>query len=94
MANTNKLVEGINDGKGTFGKLTQDQAFAQKLDDTVGNLDAILKGLNEGKGTIGQLMQNRSVYDNADRAMDQAAQLLKGIRENPKKYLSIKLNIF
>jgi phospholipid/cholesterol/gamma-HCH transport system substrate-binding protein len=87
-------VEGINNGKGAMGKLTQDQAFAQKLDETITNLDSIVKGLNEGKGTLGQLMVNRSAYDHADQTMEQAGLLLKGIRENPKKYLSIKLHIF
>jgi phospholipid/cholesterol/gamma-HCH transport system substrate-binding protein len=94
VVNTNKLVEGVNNGKGALGKMTQDPEFAKKLDDTVGNLDNILKGLNEGKGTLGQLMVNRSVFDHADQTMDQAQQLLKGIRENPKKYLVIHMKIF
>jgi phospholipid/cholesterol/gamma-HCH transport system substrate-binding protein len=87
-------VEGINQGKGTFGKLTQDPAFAQKLDDTISTLDTILKGLNEGKGTMGQLVVNRSLYDNADSTMSEASKLVADIRKDPKKYLVIHMKIF
>jgi phospholipid/cholesterol/gamma-HCH transport system substrate-binding protein len=68
--------------------------FANKLDETLTNLDALLKGINEGKGTMGQLVQNRSLYDHTDQTMDEAQQLVKAIRENPKKYLVIQLKVF
>jgi phospholipid/cholesterol/gamma-HCH transport system substrate-binding protein len=94
VANTNQLVGRINEGKGAFGKLSSDPAFAQKLDDTVTNLDAILKDIHEGKGTLGQLAQNRSLYDHTDQTADQAQQLLKSIRDDPKKYLVIHMKLF
>jgi phospholipid/cholesterol/gamma-HCH transport system substrate-binding protein len=88
------LTSQINAGHGTLGKLAKDPAFAQKLDDTVSNLDGILKSINEGQGTMGQLVQNRALYDHLDQSADQAQQLIKGIREDPKKYLVIRLKIF
>ena len=84
----------INSGKGALGKLVKDPAFAQKLDDTVTNLDNILKSINAGKGTAGQLVQNRALYDHLDQTADQAQQLIKSIREDPKKYLVIRMKLF
>ena len=93
-ANANQLVAQINAGNGTLGKLAKDPAFAQKLDDTVTNLDNILKSINAGQGTAGQLVQNRALYDHLDQTVDQAQQLIKSIREDPKKYLVIRLKLF
>jgi phospholipid/cholesterol/gamma-HCH transport system substrate-binding protein len=94
VTNVNQLLAEINQGKGALGKLSKDPAFAQKLDDTVGQLDAILKDIHEGKGTLGQLAQNRSLYDHTDQTADHAQQLLKDIRQDPKKYLVIRLKLF
>ena len=77
-----------------LGVMAKDQAFANKLNDTISRLDNILKGLDEGKGSLGQMVQNRSLYDHADQTLDQAQQLVKSIREDPKKYLVIRLKIF
>ena len=81
-------------GNGAVGKLIKDPAFAQKVDDTVTNLDNMLKSINSGKGSAGQFLQNRALYDHLDQTADQAQQLIKGMRENPKKYLVIQLKLF
>jgi phospholipid/cholesterol/gamma-HCH transport system substrate-binding protein len=87
-------VAEINAGKGSFGKLAKDPAFAKKLDETVTRLDSILTSVDEGKGSLGQLVQNPSLYNHADQTLDQTQQLVKSIREDPKKYLVIRLKVF
>ena len=81
-------------GKGSLGKLTKDDALAQKLDNTITKLSALTDRLEAGEGTAGKLFKDPSLYNNADQMLIETRQLVKSIREDPKKYLTFKVKVF
>ena len=74
--------------------LIKDPAFAQKLDDTVTNLDTLLANVNNGKGTLGQLATNEETAKNLNKLLTSSTTLVEMIRADPKKYLTIHMKIF
>jgi phospholipid/cholesterol/gamma-HCH transport system substrate-binding protein len=88
------MMDDINAGKGTIGKLTKDEELAKKLDNTISKLSDLTTALEAGQGTAGKLFKDESLYNNANQMLVETQGLIKAIRENPKKYLSIKLHIF
>ena len=77
-----------------MGLLFKDQAMANKLNDTVTQLDTMLNGINAGKGTVGQLVTNKEAYDNLNVLLKNASELAVMLRTDPKKYLTIHMKIF
>lgn len=90
----NRMMTQIDQGKGTLGMLAKDEAFRHKVNSTVANLQSILQRADEGKGTAGKLLQDPSLYNHSDQTVVEMRNLLAAVRQNPKKYLSIRLNIF
>lgn len=74
--------------------LAKDQAFRDKLNATIGNLQSISHSLAAGEGTTGKLLHDPTLYDNTNRSVLELRRLLTAIRANPKKYLVIRLKIF
>jgi phospholipid/cholesterol/gamma-HCH transport system substrate-binding protein len=94
MANIKKVSETINSGKGTIGRLVEDDELAKKLDITITKLSELTSELEAGQGTAGKLFKDETLYNNANQMITEASALVKAVKENPKKYLSIKLHIF
>jgi phospholipid/cholesterol/gamma-HCH transport system substrate-binding protein len=89
-----KIAADLNAGKGTAGKLLKDDALAKQLQGTIGRVDTLLDKINSGQGTLGQLVVNPQMYESLNGASRELNEFLKAFRANPKKYLSIKLELF
>jgi phospholipid/cholesterol/gamma-HCH transport system substrate-binding protein len=59
------LVDDINQGKGTLGKLAKDEALYNETMLSMANLREILQKMNRGEGTIGKLINDDSFLKNA-----------------------------
>ena len=94
IVNLKKVSDDLQEGKGTAGRLLKDEELAKKIDTTMTKLAALTSDLEAGRGTAGKLLKDESLYNNANQMLEETQGLIKAIRENPKKYLSIKLNIF
>ncbi len=90
----NTILTNLNAGKGTAGQLLTSNKMATQISTTLGKVDMTLDKVNSGQGTIGQLLVNPALYDAATGTTRELHGLLKDFRANPKKFLSIKLNIF
>jgi phospholipid/cholesterol/gamma-HCH transport system substrate-binding protein len=88
------LIADLNAGKGTAGKLLKDDQLHQRLDALVTKLNTTLDKVDNGQGTLGQLVVNPQLYQELNGATREFQGLAKDIRANPKKFLSIKLNLF
>jgi len=84
----------LSAGKGTAGRLLNDEELANKINTTMTKLADITSELQAGQGTAGKFLKDESLYNNANQMLTESRDLLKAFRENPKKYLSIKLHIF
>ena len=88
------LVSNLNAGKGTAGKLLNDDGLHNRLVATLDRLNSTLDKVNGGQGTIGQLMVNPQLYDSATGVSRELNSLLADVHKNPKKFLTIRLTLF
>ena len=88
------LVADLNAGKGTAGKLLKDDALHQRLDGLLTKLNTTIDKVDNGQGTLGQFVVNPQLYQELNGTTREFQALAKDIRANPKKFLSIKLNLF
>ena len=89
-----QLVADINAGKGTAGHLLKDPVLGQRLDDLVAKFNTTIDKINSGQGTLGQLATNPQLYDALTGATREFQSLAKDMRANPKKFLTIRLQLF
>jgi phospholipid/cholesterol/gamma-HCH transport system substrate-binding protein len=61
-----RLVDTLNEGKGTVGMLLNDPEVAKKLVSTIDNLQTLSKNLSTGKGSVGKLINDPELYDHAN----------------------------
>jgi len=102
------LTADLRDGKGSAGKLLKDdkfyddaQAAIAKFNSMSTHLDAILADAQAGKGTVGKLITDETLYNslnqtanNVNTFTSEGTKLLYDFRQNPKKYLTIKFELF
>jgi phospholipid/cholesterol/gamma-HCH transport system substrate-binding protein len=90
----NTMLADLNAGKGSAGQLLKDDKLARQFSTTLDKVNVTIDKVNAGQGTIGQLLVNPALYDSATGATRELHEFLKDFRANPKKFLSIKLNLF
>jgi phospholipid/cholesterol/gamma-HCH transport system substrate-binding protein len=59
------VVDQINAGQGTVGKLVKDDALYRQTTGSMSNLNQILTKVNNGQGTIGKVVNDQEFYKNA-----------------------------
>jgi phospholipid/cholesterol/gamma-HCH transport system substrate-binding protein len=59
------LVDGINQGKGTLGRLAKDEKLYSETTVAMSNLREILEKLNRGQGSVGKLLNDDTFLKNA-----------------------------
>ena len=57
LAQVNKVVDGINSGKGTLGQLAQNPAAYDDARQVLGDVHKLLADINAGQGTVGKLLK-------------------------------------
>lgn len=94
MASLQHTADAVNAGQGALGALMTNSPTSDKLKDSLSRMDALLTDLQNGKGTAGKLMNDPALYNNLNQLSTETRSLIQAIRTNPKKYLTIHLNIF
>jgi len=94
VAQANSLFDGINQGRGTLGKLATDSQFYDRANDVVDRFDKISTRMADGQGTLGKLSTDPTLYNNLSDSSKSMKDFLTEFKKSPKKYLTIKLNIF
>lgn len=56
------IVSDIHGGRGTLGKLVEDQSVYNHLDATIGHLDQVTTSIQQGQGTLGKLVASDELY--------------------------------
>lgn len=79
-ADVQDLIEGVQEGKGTLGKLlTDDQAY-KHLNSILAKGDEIATNVQSGRGTVGKLMMKEEMADKVESAIDQLNTILADLR--------------
>jgi phospholipid/cholesterol/gamma-HCH transport system substrate-binding protein len=74
------LIEGVQEGKGTLGKLlTDDQAY-KHLNSILAKGDEIATNVQSGRGTVGKLLMKDEMADKVESAIDQLNTILADLR--------------
>ncbi len=94
MENISSITHRINTGKGTLGKLSKDAQLYEELYRSVEQLAHFMEDIEKGKGTLGQLAQNERLYQNLNQVSSEVMKLIYDFRQNPKKFLTIKFELF
>jgi phospholipid/cholesterol/gamma-HCH transport system substrate-binding protein len=94
LSNGNAVLGDVRAGKGTLGKLATDETLYNKLRDTSSNLSEATSKLNKDNNTVGKIFNDPQLYDNLTNLSSEMRSLIADFRKNPKKFLTIKLNLF
>lgn len=94
LTNSNGLLASVRNGQGTVGKLFTDDTVFTNLRDASTNIKDLTGKMNNGQGTFGKFFTDQQLYDNMTGLTGDMRLLIGDFRRNPKKFLSIKLNIF
>jgi len=62
------IVDQVQKGKGTIGKLMNDPTLYNNLNDTTSKLDTMVTSIQEGQGTAGKLVASDELYKKLDAA--------------------------
>ena len=97
----NVMIADINAGKGTLGKLIKDEqiyndarAAIARFNTTAERIDNMVAAAQRGEGTVGKLMTDDTLYSNVNQLSSEGVKLIYDFRQNPKKYLTIKFELF
>ena len=97
----NSMIADINAGHGTLGKLVKDEqmyndarAAIARFNTTAERIDNIVAAAQRGEGTVGKLLTDEALYSNVNQLSSEGVKLIYDFRQNPKKYLTIKFQLF
>jgi len=97
----NGIITDINSGHGTLGKLIKDEqvyndtrAAIARFNTTAERIDNLVAAAQRGEGTVGKLLNDDTLYTNVNQLSSEGVKLIYDFRQNPKKYLTIKFELF
>ncbi|MDQ3820956.1 MAG: MlaD family protein [Acidobacteriota bacterium] len=97
----NSITADIRAGRGTVGKLLTDESIytdartaIARFNTTAERLDNVISAAQRGEGTVGKLLTDDQLYNNVNQLSSEAVKLIYDFRQNPKKYLTIKFQLF
>lgn len=76
----NTIVDNVNQGKGTLGKLTTDPALYQNIVKLTTELSALTITINRGEGTLGKLNRSPEPYNKLISLLNRADRTLQDIQ--------------
>lgn len=108
VSDINAITTDLNQGKGTAGKFLRDEQLYEearntlaRFNSTATKLDLLLADAQSGKGTVGKLLTDESLYNNLNQTTSninqittEGTKLIYDFRQNPKKYLTVKFELF
>lgn len=97
----NLMIAEINAGHGTLGKLIRDEQVYNdartaiaRFNTTAERVDNMVAAAQRGEGTVGKLLNDETLYTNVNQLSSEGVKMLYDFRQNPKKYLTIKFELF
>jgi len=97
----NSMVVEINAGHGTLGRLIKDEqiyndarAAIARFNTTAERIDNMVAAAQRGEGTVGKLLTDDTLYSNVNQLSSEGVKMIYDFRQNPKKYLTIKFELF
>jgi phospholipid/cholesterol/gamma-HCH transport system substrate-binding protein len=97
----NLMIADVNAGRGTLGRLIKDEqvyndarAAIARFNTTAERIDNMVSAAQRGEGTVGRLLTDDTLYTNINQLSSEGVKMIYDFRQNPKKYLTIKFELF
>lgn len=74
------ILEDVEGGKGSIGKLLTDEALYNNLNGTVAEARKVTEALNRGEGTIGKLLQEEALYNDLRATMSRVDRVIEDLQ--------------
>ena len=81
VADARKIVDQVNSGQGTVGKLIKEDTLYRETTESMTNLKEILQKINQGKGTVGKIINDEEFYRNAKLTLQKLDQATEGLED-------------
>jgi len=81
IADARKIVNEINAGQGTVGKLVKDDKLYNEATASMTNLKEILQKINRGEGSVGKLVNDDSLIKNAKLTLQKLDKATEGLED-------------
>jgi phospholipid/cholesterol/gamma-HCH transport system substrate-binding protein len=81
IADARKVIDNVNAGQGTLGKLVTDEKLYNETTASMTNLREILQKINQGDGTIGKLVNEQEFYKNAKLTLQKVDKATEGLED-------------
>lgn len=92
--NIENITGRMNSGEGTLGKLSVDDQLYFKLSSSLDKFFNLVETLEQGQGTLGKLAKDEKLYENMNQISSEMVKLLYDFRQDPKKFLTVKFELF
>lgn len=80
LSTTQDLLKGLNEGRGTMGKLMTDDALYAEMTSLASAANAVTQQINSGKGTLGALMNDPAAYNSMRASLTELEGMLAKVR--------------
>ncbi|MEE8348759.1 MAG: hypothetical protein V3R94_04260 [Acidobacteriota bacterium] len=94
IGNIETITGRIEAGEGTLGRLASDDQLYEDLRLSLNQVNAFFGDIQQGKGTLGRLANDEQLYQSLSEVSAEVIKLLYDFRQNPKEFLTIKLELF
>jgi phospholipid/cholesterol/gamma-HCH transport system substrate-binding protein len=94
MANVEQITRRLEEGEGTLGKLAQDDHIYVELQKSLDQINAFMADVEQGKGTLGRLAKDEELYQNMNQLSAEMIKLLYDFRQDPRRFLTIRFQLF
>lgn len=93
VADARKIVNDINAGQGSLGKLVKDEKLYNETTASMTNLKEILQKINQGQGSVGKLVNDDSLIKNAKLTLQKLDKATEGLEDQgPLSILGMAAN--
>jgi phospholipid/cholesterol/gamma-HCH transport system substrate-binding protein len=93
LAGARTVMDTINSGQGTIGKLVKDETLYKETATAMTNLREILQKINRGDGSVGKLVNDDSLFKNAKMTLQKLDKATEGLEDQgPLSVLGIAVN--
>ncbi len=93
LTEARKVVQGIEQGKGTLGLLAKDEALYKETLSALVQLRQILEKINSGQGSVGELVNDDTLIRNAKRTLQKVDKATEGLEDTgPLSVLGTAVN--
>ena len=93
IGDARSMLDRVNSGEGTIGKLMKDEALYTETTVAMTNLREILQKMNRGEGSVGKLINDDSLFKNAKLSLQKLEKATEGLEDQgPLSVLGIAVN--